>query len=115
MLWNRPVFSRVPTITPQDYKADQDPSIFKSEKTGRGPLGPDWKVPSAPALNHALFTICKLEILIFMCTTLGFVQSELPNNPNCPHMCAYKLVTVEFKWLGLQNRIENYIQKVWND
>uniref|UniRef100_A0A8C8DQY8 Phosphatidylinositol transfer protein alpha isoform n=1 Tax=Oryzias sinensis TaxID=183150 RepID=A0A8C8DQY8_9TELE len=69
------------SISSKDYKADQDPSIFKSEKTGRGPLGPDWK-------------------------------SELPNNPNCPHMCAYKLVTVEFKWLGLQNRIENYIQKV---
>lgn len=29
---------------PQDYKPDQDPAIFKSEKTGRGPLGPDWKV-----------------------------------------------------------------------
>uniref|UniRef100_A0A3B3CKY6 Phosphatidylinositol transfer protein alpha isoform n=1 Tax=Oryzias melastigma TaxID=30732 RepID=A0A3B3CKY6_ORYME len=69
------------SISPKDYKADQDPSIFKSEKTGRGPLGPDWK-------------------------------NELANNPHCPHMCAYKLVTVEFKWLGLQSKIESYIQKV---
>uniref|UniRef100_A0A3B4VJE2 Phosphatidylinositol transfer protein alpha isoform n=1 Tax=Seriola dumerili TaxID=41447 RepID=A0A3B4VJE2_SERDU len=68
-------------ISPKDYKADHDPAIFKSEKTGRGPLGPDWK-------------------------------EELANNPNCPHMCAYKLVTVEFKWLGLQGKIENFIQKV---
>lgn len=28
----------------QEYKEDQDPSKFKSVKTGRGPLGPDWKV-----------------------------------------------------------------------
>lgn len=27
-------------------------------------------------------------------------------------MCAYKLVTVEFKWFGLQNRVESFIQKV---
>uniref|UniRef100_A0A672Z8S9 Phosphatidylinositol transfer protein alpha isoform n=1 Tax=Sphaeramia orbicularis TaxID=375764 RepID=A0A672Z8S9_9TELE len=64
-----------------DYKKEQDPAIFKSEKTGRGPLGPDWK-------------------------------KELANNPNCPHMCAYKLVTVKFKWFGLQKNIENLIQKV---
>jgi hypothetical protein len=27
-------------------------------------------------------------------------------------MCAYKLVTVEFKWFGLQNRVEKFIQNV---
>ena len=26
-------------------------------------------------------------------------------------MCAYKLVTVEFKWFGLQNKVESFIQK----
>uniref|UniRef100_A0A8C6PGS5 Phosphatidylinositol transfer protein alpha isoform n=1 Tax=Nothobranchius furzeri TaxID=105023 RepID=A0A8C6PGS5_NOTFU len=68
-------------INAKDYKADEDPAIFKSQKTGRGPLGPDWR-------------------------------KELANNSNCPHMCAYKLVTVEFKWLGLQNRMETLIHKV---
>ncbi|XP_013879131.1 phosphatidylinositol transfer protein alpha isoform isoform X1 [Austrofundulus limnaeus] len=68
-------------ISDKDYKPEQDPAIFKSVKTGRGPLGPDW-------------------------------QKELAQNPNCPHMCAYKLVTVEFKWMGLQNKMESYIQKV---
>lgn len=29
-----------------------------------------------------------------------------------PLMCAYKLVTVEFKWFGIQGRIENLIQSV---
>jgi len=28
----------------QDYKVDEDPAIFKSVKTGRGPLGPNWMV-----------------------------------------------------------------------
>ncbi|XP_044057840.1 phosphatidylinositol transfer protein beta isoform-like [Siniperca chuatsi] len=68
-------------ISPKDYNPDHDPAIFKSVKTGRGPLGPDWK-------------------------------KELANNPNCPHMCAYKLATVEFKWLGLQGKVESLIQKV---
>lgn len=26
-------------------------------------------------------------------------------------MCAYKLVTVKFKWWGLQNKVENFIHK----
>ncbi|KAM9801274.1 phosphatidylinositol transfer protein alpha isoform-like [Neosynchiropus ocellatus] len=30
---------------------------------------------------------------------------------NEPHMCAYKLVTIEFKWLGLQKRIEELIER----
>ncbi|XP_070685342.1 phosphatidylinositol transfer protein alpha isoform-like [Pempheris klunzingeri] len=68
-------------ISAKDYKKEHDPAIFKSQKTGRGPLGPDWK-------------------------------KELANNPSCPHMCAYKLVTVEFKWFGLQGQVEKNIQKV---
>lgn len=28
----------------QDYKPEEDPCKFRSAKTGRGPLGPDWKV-----------------------------------------------------------------------
>ncbi|XP_070826757.1 phosphatidylinositol transfer protein alpha isoform-like [Chaetodon trifascialis] len=68
-------------ISSKDYKEEHDPTIFKSEKTGRGPLGPDWK-------------------------------KQLSENPDCPHMCAYKLVTVEFKWMGLQNKVESLIHKV---
>ncbi|XP_022064891.2 phosphatidylinositol transfer protein beta isoform-like [Acanthochromis polyacanthus] len=68
-------------INAKDYNPEQDPAIFKSVKTGRGPLGPDWK-------------------------------KELANNPSCPHMCAYKLVTIEFQQWGLQNKIESFIQGV---
>ncbi|XP_073695554.1 phosphatidylinositol transfer protein beta isoform-like [Garra rufa] len=64
----------------QDYKADEDPAVFKTVKTGRGPLGPNWK-------------------------------KELVNNPDCPRMCSYQLLTVKFKWWGLQNTVESFIHK----
>ncbi|XP_058038005.1 phosphatidylinositol transfer protein beta isoform-like [Ahaetulla prasina] len=67
-------------VSDDDYKPDEDPALFKSLKTSRGPLGPDWK-------------------------------RELANNEDCPHMCAYKLVTVKFRWWGLQGRVEKFIQK----
>lgn len=63
-------------VSSADYKPSEDPTKFKSEKTGRGPLvGPDW--------------MKKVD----------------------PVMTCYKLVTCEFKWFGLQSRIENFIQK----
>uniref|UniRef100_A0A3B1JYA1 Phosphatidylinositol transfer protein beta isoform n=1 Tax=Astyanax mexicanus TaxID=7994 RepID=A0A3B1JYA1_ASTMX len=67
-------------VEPGDYKQEEDPAVFHSEKTGRGPLGPEWK-------------------------------SELAANENAPRMCAYKLVTVKFKWWGLQSKIEHFIHK----
>ncbi|KAJ7416368.1 Phosphatidylinositol transfer protein alpha isoform [Willisornis vidua] len=67
-------------VLPKDYKAEEDPANFKSVKTGRGPLGPNWK-------------------------------KDLGKQSDCPYMCAYKLVTVKFKWWGLQNKVENFIQK----
>lgn len=40
------------------------------------------------------------------------LQKDLGKQSDCPYMCAYKLVTVKFKWWGLQNKVENFIQKV---
>nr|XP_032652546.1 membrane-associated phosphatidylinositol transfer protein 1-like [Chelonoidis abingdonii] len=34
-------------VSEEDYKADEDLALFTSVKTGRGPFGPDWKVPAA--------------------------------------------------------------------
>jgi len=34
-------------VEPADYKADEDPALFQSVKTKRGPLGPNWKVLAA--------------------------------------------------------------------
>ncbi|MPC09676.1 Phosphatidylinositol transfer protein alpha isoform [Portunus trituberculatus] len=67
------------SVKTSDYKADEDPTKFKSEKTGRGPLiGPEWWKKAS----------CD------------------------PVMTCYKLVTCEFKWFGLQSRVEKFIQDV---
>jgi len=60
-------------VDSNDYKKDEDPKIYKSEKTGRGPLSGNWQASADPV------------------------------------MTAYKLVTVQFKWWGLQTKVENFI------
>ena len=30
-------------VNAADYKKDEDPKLFKSEKTGRGPLAGEWR------------------------------------------------------------------------
>ncbi|CAG8652562.1 4189_t:CDS:2 [Cetraspora pellucida] len=62
------------SIDKKDYREDQDPTLFHSEKTGRGPLKGDWIKTVTPV------------------------------------MTCYKLVTIEFKWFGLQSKIEAFIQ-----
>ncbi|KAG0191089.1 hypothetical protein DFQ28_000987 [Apophysomyces sp. BC1034] len=63
-------------IDPKDYKPEEDPKLFHSEKTGRGPLtDPEWQK--------------KVE----------------------PVMTCYKLVYIEFKWFGLQTKVEAFIAK----
>jgi len=61
-------------VASADYKPDEDPTKFKSEKTGRGPL----------------------------------INSNWRNEVE-PVMTCYKLVTIEFKWFGLQSKVENFI------
>lgn len=53
------------------------------------------------------YTFCDHTFCVWV-----WLQKELPKKTDCPHMCAYKLVTVKFKWWGLQNKVENFIQKV---
>ncbi|XP_076139319.1 phosphatidylinositol transfer protein beta isoform-like [Alosa pseudoharengus] len=38
-------------------------------------------------------------------------KTELESKPQHPRMCAYKLVTVKFKWWGLQSKVEHFIHK----
>ena len=61
-------------VSSGDYKSDEDPKLYKSAKTGRGPLNsPKWKDEVDPV------------------------------------MTCYKLVTMEFKWFGLQSKVESFI------
>lgn len=97
----------------QDYKPEEDPCRYKSVKTGRGPLGKDWKVPNPVLL--AFFSVSIMLASLTPSCLLLCLQKELHAKKDCPHMCAYKLVTVKFKWWGLQNKVENFIQKVCVD
>ncbi|KAF3851116.1 hypothetical protein F7725_012888 [Dissostichus mawsoni] len=38
-------------------------------------------------------------------------KKELVSKTDRPRMCAYKLVTVKFKWWGLQTKVENFIHE----
>lgn len=72
-------------VQPSDYRAEWDPALFKSEKTGRGPLRKDKDFKDD---NRAFGSWVK--------------DTE-------PAMCCYKLVRVLFKWWGLQNKVEKFI------
>eukprot|EP01111_Echinosteliopsis_oligospora_P002915 TRINITY_DN1468_c0_g1_i1.p1 TRINITY_DN1468_c0_g1~~TRINITY_DN1468_c0_g1_i1.p1 ORF type:complete len:294 (+),score=78.17 TRINITY_DN1468_c0_g1_i1:197-1078(+) len=63
-------------IDPAKYKAEEDPSLYVSEKTGRGKLKKDWMKTSEPV------------------------------------MTSYKHCEVEFRYWGLQSRVEQFIHKV---
>ncbi|XP_070821283.1 membrane-associated phosphatidylinositol transfer protein 2-like isoform X2 [Chaetodon trifascialis] len=69
-------------IPPHEYKAEEDTRLYKSIKTQRGPLQDDW-------------------------------IEEYNNNPGkTPIMCAYKLCKVEFRYWGMQSKIERFIHDV---
>nr|XP_061804499.1 membrane-associated phosphatidylinositol transfer protein 2-like [Nerophis lumbriciformis] len=69
-------------IPPHEYKAEEDPRLYKSAKTQRGPLRDDWIL-------------------------------EYRENPGLtPIMCAYKLCKVEFRYWGMQSKIERFIHDV---
>ncbi|XP_059510845.1 membrane-associated phosphatidylinositol transfer protein 2 isoform X8 [Stegostoma tigrinum] len=69
-------------IPPNEYKTEEDPKLYKSFKTGRGPLSDNW-------------------------------IHECKNKPGkMPIMCAYKLCKVEFRYWGMQSKIERFIHDV---
>lgn len=69
-------------IPPHEYKAEEDPRLYQSVKTQRGPLLDDW-------------------------------IEDYNNEPaKTPIMCAYKLCKVEFRYWGMQSKIERFIHDV---
>lgn len=73
-----------------DYVREEDPSVFVSQKTGRGPLNENWLVD--------YWNECKGK------------QMPLPNGKSI--MCAYKLCKVEFRYWGMQTKLEKFIHDV---
>ncbi|KAM9338019.1 membrane-associated phosphatidylinositol transfer protein 2 isoform 2-T2 [Symphorus nematophorus] len=69
-------------IPPHEYLVEEDPKLYQSIKTKRGPLSDDW-------------------------------IEEINQNPGqSPVMCAYKLCKVEFRYWGMQSKIERFIHDV---
>ncbi|XP_026945605.1 membrane-associated phosphatidylinositol transfer protein 1 isoform X2 [Sagmatias obliquidens] len=66
-------------VAPGEYKVEEDPRLYRSAKTGRGPLADDWARTAAQT---------------------------------GPLMCAYKLCKVEFRYWGMQAKIEQFIHDV---
>lgn len=66
-----------------DYRKDEDPRLYRSEVTGRGPLPADW-----------------------------LRQRSMSGASGGPVMCAYKMCAVEFKYWGMQTKIEKFIHDV---
>ena len=76
-------------ISSGDYKKEEDPLTFQSEKTGRGPLSENWREEYVNATKD-------------------------PNNRNKSILCAYKLCKVEFRYWGMQSKIERFIHDIGN-
>ncbi|XP_041457036.1 protein retinal degeneration B-like [Lytechinus variegatus] len=74
-------------ISSGDYVKEDDPRTFQSKKTGRGPLNDDWR-------------------------EVDELDEFLPKYGCTDVMCAYKLCRVEFRYWGMQNRIEKFIHDV---
>ncbi|XP_012725061.2 membrane-associated phosphatidylinositol transfer protein 2 isoform X3 [Fundulus heteroclitus] len=69
-------------IPPHEYLVEEDPKLYQSIKTRRGPLTEDW-------------------------------IEEINQNPGqTVVMCAYKLCKVEFRYWGMQSKIERFIHDV---
>ncbi|XP_029422408.1 membrane-associated phosphatidylinositol transfer protein 2 isoform X3 [Nannospalax galili] len=64
-------------VPPNEYRTEEDPKLFQSVKTHRGPLSDNW------------IEEYKKQLL--------------------PIMCAYKLCKVEFRYWGMQSKIERFI------
>lgn len=69
-------------IAPHEYLVEEDPKLYQSIKTKRGPLSEDW------------------------------IEEINQNLGQSPVMCAYKLCKVEFRYWGMQSKIERFIHDV---
>ncbi|WAR03801.1 PITM1-like protein [Mya arenaria] len=72
-------------ISTGDYRKEEDPKLFKSQKTNRGPLFDNWREDYAKAAK---------------------------SDPDKKIMTAYKLCRVEFRYWGMQNKIERFIHDI---
>lgn len=75
---------------PMDYPKEEDPRSFVSQKTGRGPLTDTWLADHWREVKG----------------------KQQPTANNMSLMCAYKLCRVEFRYWGMQTKLEKFIHDI---
>ncbi|VDQ13624.1 unnamed protein product [Trichobilharzia regenti] len=93
------------SVTGNDYKVEEDPTIYASAATGRGPLSPNWREEFTRAQKMILETYERPPTRTPDNTPATEVLKPLPKRI----MCAYKLCRVEFRYWGTQTRVEQFI------
>jgi len=78
-------------ISSGDYRREEDPRLFCSQHSGRGPLSESWRDDYARLIRDSK-------------EACGACDRAL--------MCAYKLCKVEFHYWGLQGKIESFIHDI---
>ena len=48
-------------LTGHDYKAEEDPHLFRSQKTGRGPLMDDWRTNPPDGVIMCAYKLIKVR------------------------------------------------------
>ena len=77
-----------------DYKKEEDPKYYVSQKTGRGPLNDNWVDEYWNQINDN--------------------SRHNKSRSKLSIMCAYKLCRVEFRYWGMQSKIEKFIHESGN-
>ncbi|KER19070.1 hypothetical protein T265_12025 [Opisthorchis viverrini] len=93
-------------ISKSEYKIEEDPTVFVSKATGRGPLSTNWR----QEFDHAQRITHENHVN----SPTRTPDNQQVNGPLSPLpkriMCAYKLCRVEFRYWGMQSRVEQFIQ-----
>lgn len=61
-------------VTDADYKTDEDPKKFKSQKTNRGPLANDWKKTCEPVMCSYKLVTCEFKWFGFQNRVENYIQ-----------------------------------------
>lgn len=103
------------SATASDYVKEEDPCIYVSRKTGRGPLNESW-IQDYWRECKVFITYIFKYIIILTISNIAFKQifqgQKLPLSNGKAIMCAYKLCRVEFKYWGMQAKIERFIHDI---
>lgn len=95
---------------PMDYPKEQDPRSFVSQKTSRGPLSDNWL---ADHWSEVCYLYKNFDVIfitfIFFNSLLQVKGKTQPTARNMSLMCAYKLCRVEFRYWGMQTKLEKFI------